>query len=172
MSWFITCTDRNCKQQTRARNIVDLIERHRDTQGWLLCKCGRHGYIEKSFRLQEGELFKPALWGIITLGDSGKVYQPFVFLLSDDVNEQPDQVWFSYYKDLRPTGRLKLGYGPGGPPVAGKAELLKLIHELVGQGLLTRVEVEQALGQRFAHLSSADNPSKTDTLGCTPGLTP
>jgi hypothetical protein len=32
-----------------------------------------------------------------------------------------DDIWFSYYKDLRKVGgRLKLGYGPGGPPVLSK----------------------------------------------------
>ena len=39
----------------------------------------------------------------------------------------PD-VWFAYYKDMRKQGgRLKMGYGPGGPPVFSAEEVLDLV---------------------------------------------
>jgi hypothetical protein len=83
MAWNIKCTDSDCAQQSWANNIVDLIANHRDGQGWFLCPCGKHGYIEKHFELQEvGEVWKPNLRGVIPLGESGDTYQPFVFLLS------------------------------------------------------------------------------------------
>jgi hypothetical protein len=53
MAWNIKCTDLDCTQQSSASNIVDLIANHRDDGGWFLCPCGKHGYIEKRFPLQE-----------------------------------------------------------------------------------------------------------------------
>ena len=62
--------------------------------------------------------WKPYLRGIIPLGDKGDVYQPFIFLVSDGANDSIGAAWFCYYKDTRKDGgRLKMGYGPGGPPV-------------------------------------------------------
>jgi hypothetical protein len=47
-------------------------------------------------------------------------------------------LWFSYYKDLRghqradgSPGRLKMGYGPGGPPVIGVPQLLALLQHVL-----------------------------------------
>jgi hypothetical protein len=147
MGWNIKCTDSSCGQQTWAENIVDLIENHRDSRGWFLCSCGKHGYIEKSFELQEpGEVWEPCLRGLIPLGESGDTYQPFVFLVSYEPSGEVTDIWFSYYKDLRSAGgRLKLGYGPGGPPVLGKASFLTLLSCLVETQCLTEREVVSAV---------------------------
>lgn len=51
--WRITCTDAGCTESAGATEIVDLLDNHRDPDGWFLCQCGPRGYIEKSFELQE-----------------------------------------------------------------------------------------------------------------------
>ena len=147
MPWTIKCSDPNCTRYTGAANIVDLIASHRDDEGWFLCSCGNKGYIEKSFSLQEeGEVWEPYLKGIISLGEKGDTYQPFVFNVSYTPGSHPDSVWFSYYKDLRGVGgNLKLGYGPGGPPVLHKSSILELIKQLVQLNILTKEEVEKSL---------------------------
>jgi len=128
--WRIDCIDSNCERKTQASDIVDLLHNHRDEEGWFLCSCGSRGYIAKSFPTQEGELWSPFLKGAIPLGDPDSSYQPFVFLVGDAPDGPADQVWFSYYKDLRPSGRLKLGYGPGGPPVLNTGQVVSLLGNL------------------------------------------
>jgi hypothetical protein len=147
MGWTIKCTDPNCGQQSWANNIVDLIANHRDGEGWFICSCGKHGYIKKNFELQEpGEVWEPYLRGIILLGEPNDTYQPFVFLVSYEPSGEVTDIWFSYYKDLRGSGgRLKLGYGPGGPPVLGKASFLSLLPQLVATRYLTNQEVVSAV---------------------------
>jgi hypothetical protein len=147
MAWLIRCSDSKCGKETWVGNIVDLIFSHRDGAGWFLCQCGHHGYIEKSFALQEaGEKWEPYLRGIIPLGASGDTYQPFVFLVSSAPDEPADSIWFSYYKDLRASGgRLKLGYGPGGPPVLGNNQVLHLLRQLIDIDCLSRNQVDDAL---------------------------
>ncbi|MGE5055452.1 MAG: hypothetical protein ACM3WP_14935, partial [Acidobacteriota bacterium] len=126
--------------------IVELIRSHRDKNGWFLCQCGGNGYIEKRFELQEeGETWEPFLRGVIPLGNRGNTYQPFVFLVSYKRGGPAHDVWFSYYKDLRPSGRLKLGYGPGGPPVLGKGDVLRLVRRLKDIGCLSTKEMIRAL---------------------------
>jgi hypothetical protein len=86
------------------------------------------------------------LRGVIPLGEPGNTYQPFVFLLSDEPNGEVTDIWFSYYKDLRGSGgRLKLGYGPGGPPVLGKADFLSLLSQLVATQCVTKQEIVSAV---------------------------
>jgi hypothetical protein len=94
--------------------------------------------MEKSFELQEpGQVWAPFLKGVIPLGDTDDSYQPFVFLVGDTPDGPADQVWFSYYKDLRSHGgRLRLGYGPGGPPVLAMRTVVDLLHELVELGCI------------------------------------
>ena len=147
MGWLIKCADANCGQQSWADNIVSLIAEHRNEEGWFVCSCGKRGYIEKSFALQEvGEVWEPYLRGVIPLGAAGDTYQPFVFLVSYEPAGEVTDVWFSYYKDLRSSGgRLKLGYGPGGPPVLGKAAFLSLLSQLVQAKCLTSKEVVSAV---------------------------
>jgi hypothetical protein len=149
VSWNIKCTNSSCGQQSWASNIVDLIANHRDAKGWFLCTCGKHGYIEKKFEMQEiGEVWEPYLRGVIPLGDTGETYQPFVFLISYEPNGQVTDIWFSYYKDLRSSGgRLKFGYGPGGSPVLGKAGFLSLLSQLVATQCFTRQDIVNAVSE-------------------------
>ncbi len=146
MGWWIKCNV-NCGRQTWASNILELINDHRDESGWFICQCGNHGHIEKKFDLQEpGETWEPYLRGIITLGVEAETYQPFVFLVSGEPTSAVNDIWFSYYKDTRPTGgRLKLGYGPGGPPVLGKEQILQILCSMRTMGCLSNAEIEKAL---------------------------
>jgi len=146
MGWLIKCNAK-CGAETWAGNIDELIRNHRDNNGWFLCRCGKHGYIEKSFDLQEtGETWKPYLRGIISLGAQGDTYQPFVFLVSYEPDGPVNDIWFSYYKDTRPAGgRLKFGYGPGGPPVLGKEQVLQMLRQLRSMGCLSQKEIDNAL---------------------------
>lgn len=148
MGWNIQCCDSNCGKQTWALNIVDLIQNHTDEDGWFRCSsCGGTGYIEKSFGLQEpGHTWEPFLKGVILLGDPDDTYQPFVFLVSYKPNDTAKDVWFSYYKDLRETGgRLKLGYGPGGPPVLGSDQILELLKRLIDLGFISFEKIRKAI---------------------------
>ncbi len=148
MGWTINCCDAACNQASWAENIVDLIENHRTAEGWIRCAhCGGEGYIEKSFDLQEpGETWEPYLKGIIPLGNPEDVYQPFVFLVSYEHHEAPNDIWFSYYKDTRPIGgRLKLGYGPGGPPVLGVTQVLTMLRTLVQLGCVAEETIVNAV---------------------------
>lgn len=151
MPWIIKCCDENCDTETPADNIVDLINNHCDGDGWFLCStCNNSGFIERSFNLQEpGEIWQPYLKGFIPLcHDPEDTYQPFVFLVSHEPNEEPTDVWLSYYKDTRAIGgRLKMGHGPGGPPVLGTDQLVELIKMLVERDCLDIFEVLTALGQ-------------------------
>jgi hypothetical protein len=146
MGWLIKCNAK-CGAETWAGNIDELIKNHRDAAGWFLCSCGKHGHIEKSFDLQEpGETWEPYLRAIIPLGEDGDTYQPFVFLVSYDPDGPLDGIWFSYYKDTRATGgRLKLGYGPGGPPVLGKEQVFQMLLQMRAMGCVSQEEIEAAL---------------------------
>jgi hypothetical protein len=143
MGWHLRCTTRKCAQESWAANIVDLIENHTDARGWFVCPARHHAYIEKSFELQEpGNRWKPYLRGVISLGGPAETYQPFVFLVSYKPAGRVTDVWFSYYKDLRGRGgRLKLGYGPGGPPVLGARDVVRLLRHLHDIGCLSSADL-------------------------------
>lgn len=148
MGWSIQCNNPDCKQYTWATNIVDLIDSHTNPEGWFVCShCGASGFIEKSFDLQEpGHTWEPYLRGAIRLGDPGDTYQPFVFMVSYEPDGKANNIWFSYYKDLRETGgRLKLGYGPGGPPVLGTGQLLSLLKRLTELGLIEKERIKELM---------------------------
>src|ERR1700688_61617 len=135
--------DASCGQETWAANIVDLIEHHRNEAGWIVCECGKPGYIEKSYGLQEGgDPWEPRLRGVITLGEACDPYQPFIFLVDYKDEGKVKDIWFSYYKDLRKDGgRLKTGAGPGGAPVICKEQLLQMLSQLVKMEYLTKEEI-------------------------------
>lgn len=136
MGWVIECC--KCNKKTGAANIDDLIKNHCDEDGWFLCRhCGGEGYIAKRYKLQDGKTWEPYLQGIIPLGEEGDTYQPFVFLVSYTPEDNPCHVWFAYYKDTRREGgRLKMGYGPGGPPVlAINGGVISLMEKLSDLGL-------------------------------------
>lgn len=148
MVWAIECSSKCEEKGCRASNIVDLLDNYRDKETrWFLCNCGKQGYVRKEYPLQEkGELWKPILKGAIRLGDKGDTYQPFVFLVVNNQRKVSgdtiEDIWFSYYKDTRPDGgRLKLGHGPGGPPVLGKYSICRLYSILVDLGYLDKREL-------------------------------
>jgi hypothetical protein len=148
MGWEIQCNDTSCKASTWAANIVDLIDNHTDEHGWFVCdQCGGSGFIKKKFDLQEpGHTWKPFLRGVIRLGDQGDTYQPFVFMVSYEPDRKANDIWFSYYKALRKTGsRLKVGYGPGGPPVLGTEQLLSLLLRLYDLGLVEKEKISKVM---------------------------
>jgi len=141
MAWAIKCNDSSCGEITWADNIATLLEKCRNSEGMFVCKtCGKRGYIEKSFKQQElGETWNPFLLGAIPLWKTeDQAYHPFVFLVSYDPNKEPTDLWFSYFKDLRGQGgRLKMGYGPGGPPVLDKGHMTKLMRQLLKSNYFT-----------------------------------
>ena len=150
MAWWIDCG--NCEKTSTAHNIVDLVRRHLDSRGWILCRhCGCHGFIKKEFTLQEGDpegTWRPYLRGVIRPGDltESDVYQPFAFLVSYDPTADPKDVWFCYYKDTRGRGgRLKLGHGPGGPPVFGTEQVADLVAQMVRLGCLDADETVERI---------------------------
>jgi len=148
MGWSIQCSDSKCSGFTWANNIVDLIQNHTDKDGWFKCsECGKSGYIEKHFNLQEpGKTWDPYLRGIIPLGDEGDTYQPFVFIVSYEPKGKPKNVWFSYFKDLRRSGgRLKLGYGPGGPPVLNSESIVYLLQKLIELKFISVKQINEVL---------------------------
>ena len=66
-----------------------------------------------------------------------------MFLVGDTPDGPADSVWFSYYKDLRSSGgRLKLGYGPGGPPVLRVRRVRDLMEELTKIGCQGRLKTD------------------------------
>jgi len=145
MGWLIKCA--KCDEQSWASNIVDLLDNHSDGSGWFLCPSGHQGYVEKSFDLQEpGDRWEPFLRGALRLGAPGDTYQPFVFLVSYEPAGTVTHIWFSYYKDLRHSGgRLKLGYGPGGPPVLGANDVLTLLKRMLALGCFSAEDVRDVL---------------------------
>lgn len=146
MSWKIDC--KNCKKETWADNIVTLIDQNTNDEGWFICShCKKLGFIEKKFKLQEpGEIWEPYLRGVYRLGVKGDTYQPFVFLVSYEPDGKADDIWFSYYKDLRSSGgRLKLGYGPGGPPVLGAEQVINLIQHLLKNKLIEKEQIKEII---------------------------
>ena len=146
-SWIIECSANPKHEKSYPHNIHDLIQNKKyfDENGWFQCSdCKSAGYIQKSYKLQERdqkgkqEEWQPLLKGAIKLGEENDSYQPFIFLVSyEDPKRKPEDVWFCYYKDTRPNGgRLKLGYGPGGPPVLSINSVLSLIETMANRGLV------------------------------------
>jgi len=154
MGWEIECVE-GCGKVAVAKDIVDLIQNYIGPGGWLRCSCGKRGQVKKSFEKQEGGKWEPMVKGIIPLGVKGKIHQPFVFLVRyEEDGSEVDAVWFSYYKDLRKYpvkgggfGHLKLGYGPGGPPVFDRVTFLKLLASLVESGSYSRQEIVDAVSK-------------------------
>ena len=149
MAWTIKCSDGECASETWTQNIDDLKRNHCDAQGWFLCgTCGGQGYIPKQYDLQEeGEPWKPYLKGIIQPHGYDGDYQPFAFLVSYSPEAPPEDVWFTYYKDTRGKegGRLKMGHGPGGPPVFSAEDVLDLVAQMVKRGCLDADAVKSKL---------------------------
>jgi hypothetical protein len=141
---------RACKNKTGngSPNIVDLLQKflpHGKSAGLFVCpSCGKDtGFIEKNFKTQDKREWAPFLRGAIYLEDDRtSSYQPFVFLVSYEPAGAVVDCWFSYYRDFREDGgRLKLGYGPGGPPVLGHSQIVDLVDQLRQLGYLKAAEI-------------------------------
>ena len=156
MSWIVNCYEPHCKATHDAKNIVDLIERFCDADGWFVCQTCKQptAYVRKEFQLQEKdrEPWRPFLRGIVQLandvGDDPKsAYRPFVFLATYERADNPvKDFWFCYYKDMRARGgRLKLGQGPGGPPRLSSKQVLRLVGHALHHNILRRQDVEDLL---------------------------
>ena len=146
MVWYIKCCDTECDKTTSAKNIVSLITKHVCENGYFRCAtCKGKGYIKKSYKQQgdDEKVWKPFLLGVITLGKCEEIYQPFIFLCSNSADSKPTYAWFCYYKRTPITKgkkkgkwNLKLGHGPGGPPVLAFSKILWLVDELKVRKLL------------------------------------
>ena len=146
-SWVIKCCADPKHEKSYPDNIHDLIqnETYYNKNRFFQClDCKKDGYIQKSYKLQERDQkgkpkeWNPLLRGAIKLGEENDSYQPFIFLVSYEPKETPGDVWFCYYKDTRPRGNLRLGYGPGGPPVLSIEQVCSLEGILANPGLIDR----------------------------------
>ena len=63
------------------------------------------------------------------------MYQPFEFLTSAGPEEDPSAIWFTRYQEMRTQGgRLKMGYGPGGPPVFEAKDIVDFVAGMIERG--------------------------------------
>jgi len=150
MGYDIQC--RKCKEHTWAGNIVDLLRGHTDANGMFLCMhCGdTDTFIYRESKLQEeGDTWERWIKGVIQIDTGIETYSPYIFLTADSEDGEPTGLHFHYYKDTRshPSGRLKHGHGPGGPPVLGNKDLFTIISHLVGLGVLSREELRSFAAQ-------------------------
>src|SRR5262249_14907962 len=100
---------------------------------------------------------EPHPGGVVKLGEVGDTYQPFVFLVAykkegmGTIIDLPiTSLWFAYYKDLRgqpradgTPGRLKLGFGPGGPRVLNPDQLLELLRHMLKLHMVNGRDIAQ-----------------------------
>ncbi len=175
MPFWIKCSNPKCGKETYARNITTFLKEHiyeKDRySGYIMCtECKQPtGYVEKEFNLQETEAngkkeqWHPIIRGAIKINNPLKKsgsradaqdidkaefsYQPFVYLISYEPKGKIEDYWFSYYKDTRneKKGRLKMGYGPGGPPVISKKGILNILQKLLALNLITEREIRKLL---------------------------
>ena len=150
MKWPIECGD--CGQITLVPDIVELIDHHLDGHGRILCgHCGNPGYIGKTFEIQKNDTpyLKPYIRGIIpgpAKRDRTGTYRSLTFLASSAPDQEPQELWLSSIEDTRSEGgRLKMGHGPGGPPVFTVEEALDLIAQMVRRGCLDQDKAVDAI---------------------------
>ncbi len=140
MVYSINCS--NCKKNTKAANIVDLIVNHTETIGKIKCTaCGSlNASIYKESNLQEkGETWIRYIRSLIPIKTNCDTYTPYVFLTSQTENGEIDGIHFNYYKDTRKYGgKLKHGHGPGGSPVFSKDDFFQLIKKLISYGCFNK----------------------------------
>ena len=150
MGFWVSCANDACQKGSLATNIVDLLTRfipaHSQSRLFVCPSCQQAtAFVEKRFDTQEGEEWAPYLRGAIRLAeDPAATYQPFVFLVSYHPAGSISDCWFSYYKDRRKEGgRLKMGYGPGGPPVLSHMQIVHLLRELIRLRYLGTAEIKE-----------------------------
>ncbi|MGC8658127.1 MAG: hypothetical protein ACP5U1_03550 [Desulfomonilaceae bacterium] len=165
MGFLIKCSDRHCEHQdTWANDIVDLIQNHTSAEGWLLCECGKKGYIYNNFFLQQGrDIWKPFVMGAIKLQSNNANYQPISLLVSSDPYQPsvPTDIWLSHYSESKGSnGPSAIGCGYRSPMVLKRNQMLELIKRLILLGCFTSDEVgkpsnnklqkaEQSVGNLF-----------------------
>jgi len=141
----ISCPE--CKQDSWASDIVDLITRFSTSDGTLRCPhCGAGGAsIYRESALQEkGEQWRRWIKGVIRIDSDAPTYCPYVFLTAQEEGAPVDGLHFNYYKDTRSSGgRLKHGHGPGGAPVLTPRELMRLVERLIRIGVFSTKDVER-----------------------------
>ncbi len=151
-SWMIQCSSEKCGEKSWPENIVDLVNNYKDAQGWIVCgACGCPGYIQKQYDVQEGGQFQPYLKAILqpdyTQEGYTEIYRPFAFLASYGPDEPLTDIWFVYYKDMREyDGRLKMGHGPGGPPIFFITDIVDILSKMLTRGDVSEAEVKKRLG--------------------------
>ena len=150
MSYTISCYNKSCGKSTCASNIIDLSESHTDNKfgkdgGMIKCtECGKtKAYILTNYKLQEGGHWTHYRRGVVRIPSWEPVYNPYVILTSEKLNGKIDGVIANYYKDTRPTGKLKHGSGPGGPPAFGRNEMMDLIEKITNSGFLSVKDLER-----------------------------
>ena len=140
-AWTIECLNSECGCVTYPENIADLMGRHLDDQGWFVCEeCGSRGHIRKPLTTAEGAdtWYLKAI--IRPTGYEERMYQPFAFLVGDETEDQPLDVWFRYYYDKQKQGSPPY-ISPFGP-VLKSTDVLKLLVQMVRKGCL---ETEQVI---------------------------
>jgi len=142
MSYPVTCN--RCGDTNTAWEIVDLIKNHTDGHGNLICQiCGGDAYVYRESTTQDGGTWERYIRGAVPFRTQfGRRFVPYIFLVSYSPRGKPKDVHFNYYKDLRPDGgTLKHGHGPGGAPVFGKAQILKLLEHALSHQVLSRKDL-------------------------------
>ena len=160
MAYEITCP--RCRHSTWARNIVDLIEKHTNEAGRLVCETCKqpNAYIYRSSKLQEqGQTWDRWIKGVIRIETLVPTYSPYVFLTADGPQGSESEVngiHFNYYKDTRADGgALKHGHGPGGAPVLSPGELLALVKALTASGIYSVNELKALVTESQRVVASA-----------------
>ena len=146
MPYPIKCN--RCGHSSTAWEIVDFIANHTAPDGRLRCdSCSANdAHIYRHSKTQDGGTWERYIRAVIPFRTQfGRKFVPYVFLLSYSARGRPVDVHFNYYKDERPKGRLKHGHGPGGAPVFGKHQIVKLIENVIRYKVITRNDLEQAI---------------------------
>ena len=147
MAYDINC--RTCGATSWAENIVELFRKFTNENGSFVCqKClSVDTYIYRVSVLQEGPEEKWERWikGVILIDSGIKTYSPYIFLTADTEDGSITGLHFHYYKDTRslPSGKLKHGHGPGGPPVLGIEDLFSILEHLISQNILHKERVKE-----------------------------
>lgn len=145
MAYDIEC--RKCREHTWAGNIVDLLKNHTNEEGKFVCRhcTSTDTFIYRESKLlEEGEVWKRWIKGVIQIDSGIETYSPYIFMTADSEDGEPTGLHFHYYKDTRgyPNGRLKHGHGPGGPPVLGNNDLFTIIEHLLSIGVLSKKDIK------------------------------
>lgn len=147
MSVEIYCLGSQCtRNATYAKNLLDLVCNHTDDQGWIVCKCGKHGYVAKNFDYSKAitKEHNPSIRAAILCNGEYGNYHPCVFLVSQTPQSPICQMWFYGIDENRMTGKLNLGP----PPQFQAYNILPIISSLLDKGVLTVGEVKALIKKK------------------------